>query len=163
MLCLRPTVQILTLCLFVFLFSEYVPVLTTTYRVQTKYRPSTYWYILVKVLKLQVQTSTFWVVKVLQGYILRYSMKPLVLVCSGTYLLVMWFMIQEKLTFQFGTRYLLICTALLTVQIRMYRVPNLNVDFSWIVNRITRRYVQLQTSTSSFVLYLSMYHCSTVP
>ncbi len=28
---------------------------------------------------------------------------------------------------------------------------------------ITRRYVQLQTSSSGFVLYLSMYHCSTVP
>jgi hypothetical protein len=38
-----------------------------------------------------------WYGTVLQWYILCYSMKPLVLVCSGTYLLVMLFMIQEKI------------------------------------------------------------------
>ncbi len=65
MLCLRPTVWILTLCVFVFLF---FPVRTSTYQyVPSTYlvhRPSTYWYILVKVLKLQVQLSMYWVVTV---------------------------------------------------------------------------------------------------
>jgi hypothetical protein len=37
---------------------------------------STYWYILVKVLELQVQTSMYSVGTVMQWYILRYSMKP---------------------------------------------------------------------------------------
>jgi hypothetical protein len=45
----------------------------------------------------------------------------------------------------------------------MYQVPNRNVDFARIVRCITRRYVLLQSSTSGFVLYLSMYHYGTVP
>ncbi len=63
----------------------------------------------------------------------------------------------------FFTWYILICTALKVVQIQMYWVPNWNVEFSWIVTCIARRYVPLQTSTSGFVRYLSMYHCCTVP
>jgi hypothetical protein len=61
-----------------------------------------------------------------------------------------------------STRYILTCTVNKAVQIRIYQVPNWNVDFSWILNHITRRYVPLQTSTSGFVLYLSTYPCSTV-
>jgi hypothetical protein len=64
-----------------------------------QYIPSTYWYILVKVLKLQVQTSIDSVGTVQQWYILRYHTKPLILVCSCTYLLVMHVTIQEKSTF----------------------------------------------------------------
>ncbi len=67
----------------------------------------------------------------------------LVLLCSSTYLLVMHVTIQEKSTFWFGTWYIWICTALKTVQIQMYWVPNQNVDFSWIVTCITTRYVLL--------------------
>ncbi len=105
----------------------------------------------------------YWVGMVLQGYILRYSTVPLVLVWSGTYLPVMRFTIQEKSTFRFGTGYILSCTALIAVQLRMYPVPNQNAIFSWIVNSITGRYVPLQTRTSGTVLYLSTYPCSTVP
>ncbi len=84
-------------------FSEYIPIRTK--------------YILVKVLKLQVQTSTYSVGTVPQWYCLRYLTKPLVLVCtSGTYLLVMHVKMQVKATFRFGTRYILICTTLKDVQ-----------------------------------------------
>jgi hypothetical protein len=73
----------------------------------------------VTVLQLGLLQSTnsvhTWYGTVLQWYILCYSMKPLVLVYSSTYLLVMQFMIQEKLTFWLGTLYILICTALLDV------------------------------------------------
>jgi hypothetical protein len=55
------------------------------------------------------------------------------------------------------------CTAQEAVQIQMYLVPNQNVDFARIVRCITRRYVLLQSSTSCFVRYLSMYHCGIVP
>ena len=54
-----------------------------------QYVPSTYWYILVKVLELQVQTSMYSFGTVPQWYILRYSTKQLVLLCSSTYLLVL--------------------------------------------------------------------------
>ncbi len=40
----------------------------------------------------------------------------LVLLCRGTYLLVMLFTIQEKSTFWFGTQYIWICTALLATR-----------------------------------------------
>jgi hypothetical protein len=51
-----------------------------------------------------------WYGTVLQLYVLRYRTKPLVLVCSCTYLLVMHVTIQEKLKFWFGTWYIWICT-----------------------------------------------------
>jgi hypothetical protein len=82
---MRFTVRILMLCAFNFWF---FPVRTCTYRVHTQYSQSTYEYILAKVLKLQVQTSTYSVGTVLQWYVLIYRTKPLVLVCSGTYLIV---------------------------------------------------------------------------
>jgi hypothetical protein len=86
-----------------------------------------------------------------------------VAVHTSLYLLVMHLTILAKSTFRFGTRYIWICTAQQAVQIQMYRVPNRNVDFARIVRCITRRYVLLQSSTSGFVLYLSMYHYGTVP
>jgi hypothetical protein len=88
----------------------------------------TYRYILVNVLKLQVQASTYSVGTVPQWYILRYSTKPLVLVCSSTYLLVMHVTI-----------------------LRISTVPNQNVEILRIMTCITRRYVLLQTSTNGFV------------
>ncbi len=148
MLCLRFTVRIPMLCAFIFWFYR---VRTCTYRVHTKYSPSTYGYILAKVLKFQVQTSTYSVGTVLQWYVPIYSTKPLVLACSGTYLLVMHVTILRISTFLFGTWYIQICTAIRAVQIHMYQVPNRNVEVLRIVTCITRRYVPLQTSTSGFV------------
>jgi hypothetical protein len=141
MLCMRSLVRFLNIMHIQLL------VFPRTYQ----YVPSTYWYILVKVLELQVQTSTYSVGTVPQWHILRYTTKPLVLVCSGTYFLVMHVTILRISTFLFGTWYIWICTAQEAVQIQMYQVPNQNVEVLRIVTCITRRYVPLQTSTSGFV------------
>ncbi len=69
-------------------FSEYVLVRTKYILVHT-----------CESLEIASTTSTYSVGTVQQWYILRYSTKPLVLVCSNTYLLVMPFTIQEKSTF----------------------------------------------------------------
>ncbi len=89
----------------------------------------------------------------------------LTLLCSCTHLLVMLFMLLGISTFWFGTWNIQICTAQIctaqmAVQIWMYLVPNWNGVILRIVNSITRRYVQLQSSTRQF---LSTYHCSMVP
>ncbi len=74
----------------------------------------------------------------------------LILLCSSTYLLVMHVTILRMLTFEFGTWYIWICTAPCSVQIQMYQVPNINVEILRIMICITRRYVQLQSSTRWF-------------
>jgi hypothetical protein len=81
-----------------------------------------------------------------------YAIVPyhLVLLCSGTYLLVMHCTILAISTFLFGTQYNWICTLNCAVQIQMYWVSNWNVEIARIVRCITRRYVQVYTATEKY-------------
>jgi hypothetical protein len=87
----------------------------------------------------------------------------LVLLCSGTYLLVMHLTILRILTFRFGTRYIRICTAISAVQIWMYSVPDRNVEILRIVRCITRRYREVCTATEQYrvVWYYSIVRTNT--
>ncbi len=139
---------ILTTMTYLYNYSTY-SVCTSMYWVHTQYILSTYSVqdyalaiprlqcsseVAVLLLCLLWSTNTVhtWYGTVLQWYVLqvRYCMKPLVLLCSCTYLLVMHVTILRISTFWFGTWYIQICTTSCTVQIWVYQVPNQNVESS---------------------------------
>jgi hypothetical protein len=68
------------------------------------------------VLQLSLLLSTnsvhIWYGTLLHWYTTCYSTEPLVLLCTGTYLLVMHVTILRISSFLFGTQYIQICTAI---------------------------------------------------
>ncbi len=135
-------------------FSKYVPVRNSMYRVHTKYIPGSDLVYGGTYLKRFGIPSTrkyklSWHSAILVCTMLWYhtTLYCSVAVYTGTYLLVMHLTILAISTFWFGTEYIWICTAQFNVQIQLYWVPNQNVEIARIMRCITRRYVQLQSST----------------
>ena len=63
----------------------------------------------------------------------------LVLLCTGTYYLVRRFTILAVSAFRFGTMYVESWTAIITVQLSTYKVPNRKAKTARIVNRCCTR------------------------
>ncbi len=113
----------------------------------------------VEVLQLSLLWSTnsvhTWYGTLLHWYTTCYSTELLVLLCTGTYLLVMQFMILRISSFLFGTQYIQICTGLITVQIWMYWdwVPNRNEEILRLWHALQGGMYQCRALAEQKVLY----------
>ncbi len=73
--------------------------------------------VLLLCLLLSTNSVNTWYGTVLHWYTTCYSTEPLVLLCTGTYLLAMHVTILRISSFRFGTQYIQICTSLIAKKI----------------------------------------------